>query len=412
MSHAVEFLNALAQALSALSLYPEGHASRERALDSTYEKLDDLISKDRHPSFSFLADEVVYRNTPLKDMRSWEWSERLANIGIQRLEFDETVTRDELEALMDEILLRLGPQGIDTAQVRQTRSTGIKWGEIGIRGEADADREEIATATLALTLGEEADTIRWLHEEVTTGGELPLFEAEAVVRGLSVAMHGDRQMILPLLKLRDFDEYTTTHSLNVSVLTMGLAEFLGLGAQDVRAFGVAGLLHDLGKVKIPLDVLNKSGKLNEQERMLMNDHPVEGARIIITSEPDLDMAAVVAYEHHVMLNGGGYPSFAHRRDCHKASKLVHVCDVYDALRTNRPYRDAWPSEKVLAYLEERSGAEFDGEIAHSFTQMMRQWEPHVALLTEEEAVPDTVAGTTGGGDGSPDATQNAGTGSS
>ncbi len=83
----------------------------------------------------------------------------------------------------------------------------------------------------------------------------------------------------------------------------------------------------------------------------------------------------MAYEHHIMLDGGGYPTFKYQRKCHYASKIVHVCDVYDALRTNRPYRDAWPSSKVLAYVEERSGTEFDGEIAHAFTQMMSTWEP-------------------------------------
>ncbi len=151
---------------------------------------------------------------------------------------------------------------------------------------------------------------------------------------------------------------------------MGLGEWLGLGAQDVRTFGIAGLLHDLGKVKIPKDILNKAGKLEPNERAVMNSHPVEGARLIIATEQELDLAAVVAYEHHIMLNGGGYPTMRYQRDCHWASKLVHVCDVYDALRTNRPYRDAWPSDKVLAYLEERSGAEFDGTVAHAFTQMI------------------------------------------
>ncbi|MBI4419371.1 MAG: hypothetical protein HY560_00970, partial [Gemmatimonadetes bacterium] len=99
---------------------------------------------------------------------------------------------------------------------------------------------------------------------------------------------------------------------------------------------------------------------------------------------------VVAYEHHVMLNGGGYPGFQYVRDCHRASRLVHVCDVYDALRTNRPYRDAWPPEKVLAYVEERSGTEFDGDVAHAFTHMMREWEPRVAAVTEEETISATA----------------------
>ena len=387
MSTPADFLSAFAHALSASSLYPEGHVSRERALDAAYEKLCDLLGGDGNPFFSFLENEVIYRNTPLREMRNWDWSGRLSDIGMQRLEFNQTVTRDELERFLEDTLGRLSASGFDSSEASHLRPSGIKWGEIGIRGENEAlGSGTFETATLALTLGEEADAVRWLHGEVTEGRNLPLIEAEAVVRGLSVAMHGDQQAILPLLQLREFDQYTTTHSLNVSVLTMALAEYLGLGARDVRAFGTAGLLHDLGKVRIPLEVLNKAGKLDPQERAVMNAHPVEGARIIITSEPDLDMAAVVAYEHHIMLNGGGYPGFHYQRDCHKASKLVHVCDVYDALRTKRPYRDAWPSEKVLAYIEERSGIEFDGNTAHAFAAMIRSRETQMMTLTDEDVV--------------------------
>ena len=247
--------------------------------------------------------------------------------------------------------------------------------------------EEVPTAAINFSLHEEAETVRWLHDELQTGHQLPLREAEAVVRGLSIAMHGDQQIMLPLLKLRQFDEYTTTHSMNVSVLTMGLAEWMGMGARDVRTFGTAGLLHDLGKVKIPKDVLNKPGKLTPEERAIMNNHPVEGARMIIATEKDLDLAAIVAYEHHIMLNGRGYPSLTYPRDCHHGSKLVHVCDVYDALRTNRPYRDAWLAEKVLSYLDEGAGTEFDGEVARQFVRMMRERESRVATLAEDETVP-------------------------
>ena len=105
----------------------------------------------------------------------------------------------------------------------------------------------------------------------------------------------------------------------------------------------------------------------------MRQHPIEGARIILEREKRLDLAAVVAYEHHIMLNGGGYPSLHFQRECHYASRLVHVCDVYDALCTNRPYRDAWMAEVALAYLEERSGVEFDADITMGFVSMMRQW---------------------------------------
>ena len=168
---------------------------------------------------------------------------------------------------------------------------------------------------------------------------------------------------------------------------MALAEFLGLSAATVRTFGVAGLLHDIGKIKIPLDVLTKPGKLTDAERALMNEHPVAGARMLLDVEQDLDLAIVVAYEHHIMINGGGYPALHYARDCHQASKLVHVCDVYDALRTRRPYREAWSFEKTLGYLDERKGLEFDPELCGAFVRMMNRWEGQVTVVTEPAAKP-------------------------
>ena len=389
MAAPAQFLHGLAQALSTLALYPEGHRSREKSLDALYTHVQDLLAEEARPTYSFLgSDEVIYNDLPLREMRGWDWSRRLAEIGIQRLQFDRTVQREELEEFLDMVLARLALTGIDTSEARQTRPTGIRYGVVGVDGEA-ALGDTAATATIRFTLEDEADTIRWIHGEMVEGRTLPLLEAEAVVRGLSVAMHGDRQLMLPLLRLKDFDQYTTTHSMNVAVLAMALAEWVGMGAGDVRGFGVAGLLHDLGKVKIPKEILNKSGRLTPEERQVMNSHPAEGARLILMSEPELDLAAVVAYEHHIMINGGGYPRFTYQRACHQASRFVHVCDVYDALRTSRPYRDAWPSDKILAYIEERSGVEFDGQIAHAFTRMISEWEPGMAEVTAEaEALPD------------------------
>ncbi|MFQ5549962.1 MAG: HD-GYP domain-containing protein [Gemmatimonadales bacterium] len=381
-----EFLNAFARALSALAMYPEGHSSRESAVDNAYQKMVDLGDVDKNPNFSFIGREVVYGNVPLKEMRGWDWASKFSDAGVQRLEWNNDASREELEGVLDELLERLSPRGALSSTQRQAVTRNIDYGEIGLKGDQLAT-DEVTTAVVAFTLNEEADAIRWMHDELAVGKGLPIAEAESVVRALAVAMHGDQQMMLPLLNLKDFDEYTTTHCLNVSVLAMALAEWIGLGATDVRAFGVAGLMHDLGKVKIPAEILNKKGKLEEEERMIMNNHTIEGARIILSTHEDLDLAAVVAYEHHVMIDGGGYPQMLFRRDCHQASKLVHVCDVFDALRTNRPYRDAWEAPRVLSYIEEKAGAEFDKDIVTAFLHMMKVWEPRIARVDEIEPVP-------------------------
>jgi len=367
-----------------MALYRDGHPARERAVDVAYQQLHDLQSETPRPLFTFLGDEVVFGLLPLRELKAWDWGKRLAQAGIQRLEFEDQVGREDFEGFLEEVLARLTLSAIST-EARQMRRSNIRFGAVGLKGEPEIAPEPLPTATISFSLGEEVDTVRWLQREVQNGGDLHLAEAEAVVRSLAVAMHAGeaRQIMMPLLQLKEFDQYTTTHSMNVAVLSMALAEFLGLSAGDVRTFGIAGLLHDIGKIKIPLHILTKPGKLTDEERALMNEHPVAGARLLLEVEQDLDLAVVVAYEHHIMINGGGYPVLHYARDCHQASKLVHVCDVYDALRTRRPYREAWSFEKTLGYLSERSGLEFDPELCTAFANMMRQWERQVTVLTHE-----------------------------
>jgi putative nucleotidyltransferase with HDIG domain len=376
MSDPIRFLVSFGQAVSTMALYNDGHPARERALDRSYRCLRDLQANDPLPRFSFLGEETIYQETALRELGDWEWGTRLAQAGVQRIELDTNVTREQYEEFLEEMMARITLSVIDTSEARTNRATGIKIGALGIRGETREIQEKLdapaPVATISYSLSEEAASIQSMHRDVQERGKLPLAEAEAVVRSLSMAMHGDQQMILPLLQLREFDEYTTTHSLNVSVLVMALTESLGLGQQDIRTFGIAGLLHDLGKVHIPQDILNKPGKLTDEERNVMQAHPVMGAKMIIESGRRLDLAAAVAHEHHIMINGHGYPTYHYRRDCHKASKLVHVCDVFDALRTRRPYRDAWEQERVLTYIEERAGTEFEPEAATAFVTMMRK----------------------------------------
>jgi putative nucleotidyltransferase with HDIG domain len=390
MSEPARFLTAFAQALSTMVLYREGHPARERSIDQAYQRLRDLQDVDTKPMFSFLGHDVVYGQMALRELKDWDWAVRLSNAGVQRLEFEEGVPRDEFVEFLEEVMARITLSIIDTAGARQGRRSSIKFGAIGVRGEEGvvkpAQESMMPTATIAYTLNEEADTVRWMHDEVTSRGKLPLIEAETVVRSLSVAMHGDSQIIIPLVQMKEFDEYTTTHSLNVSVLAMALAEFTGLAARDVRAFGVAGLLHDLGKVRIPKDILNKPGKLTDEEFDIIKGHPVDGAKIIVESDRELDVAAVVAYEHHMMLNGGGYPKYKIAREAHRASRMVHVCDVYDALRTKRPYREAWEADRVLAHIQKSAGPDFDAEVVTAFSAMMAKWEKRLAVVDDQQAL--------------------------
>jgi putative nucleotidyltransferase with HDIG domain len=376
----------MAQAISTMNLYKEGHPARARAVDKAYEHLVLLQQEAETPRFSFLGEEIILDNRPMRELKHWDWAPRFSGAGLQRLEFIGPVTRDDFDAFLEEALIRVMGMPIKTAEIRQGRPSNIRYGEVGLQGEeggSGTGAEHVATATLGYSLREEIGTLEWLQEELRSGRQLHMLEAEGIVRSLSVAMHGDQAFFIPLLRLKEYDQYTVTHALNVAVLTMALSEFLGLSPREVRAFGISGLLHDMGKVKIPEEILNKPGKLTDEERLVINAHTTEGARLILEAEAHLDLAAVVAYEHHRRIDGGGYPSLKFRRACHHASDLVHVCDVFDALRTHRPYREAWPAERALGIIQEGAGPEFDKDVAEAFVKMMERWGGRVTEVSTD-----------------------------
>ncbi len=395
MTGAVTFLQALAQAMAASMLYAREHPARRRAVQAAFQRLRVLQAADAHPYFSFLGRDVIYGQEALRELRDWEWAERYAAAGVQRIEVLTDVTPDDFEAFVEDVRARLADPESATAPA-PPRQKAIRFGAIAVQqGAAQStggDASGTGTAVSGgFTLREEADTVRWMHTEVAERGMLPLVEAEGIVRSLAVALHADGGVLIPLLRIKTFDQYTTTHSLNVATLAMALAEAMGHVPRDVRAIGSAGLLHDLGKVRVPLQILTKPGALSPEERELLELHPADGARIILNSDQQLTLQAAVAFEHHVMIDGGGYPRRHFSRDCHHASMLVHVCDVYDALRTDRPYRAAWPSAKALDYIERRAGKEFDPAIAEAFVSLIRRQQGEIGFVDDDTPVTSRLA---------------------
>lgn len=376
MNEPTSFLSAFGRALSAMTLYGPGHPQRARARDAAF---DALVMLDRHhprPAFSFLHDEVIFADRPVRDLGAWDWASRFSESGIERIEFTGAPLGDEFDDLLHEVVLRTTPGWHDPrhaqrAETREYRS--IRFGALGIRGVGEGfAADALPIAVLPASLDEEVECATWMFGEIAQGRALPAAEAEAVIASLSVVMQGDSEIMLPLLELKEFDEYTTTHALNVSVLAMALCEYLGLGGRDTRAIGVAALLRDVGMTRVPREVVAKAGPPTGAEWALIREHPAAGARLILASEPQLDLAAVVALEHHWLPNGAGYPALHYARPPHFASQLVQVCDVYDALRTRRVHRGAWTAASALDYLEQHAGQVFDESIAKGFVRMMRE----------------------------------------
>jgi HD-GYP domain-containing protein (c-di-GMP phosphodiesterase class II) len=369
MTQAIRFLNRLAGAFSNMALYGEGHPAREQAMEAAADDLQALLAEDPQPRFTFLEEDVIYGDQPLEGMRNWTLGRHLARRSIQRIEIDLGVSRSEFRAFLEEAAIQLSrpPEALQAAPILCPH---IRFGEL----ETGERIEEEATP---FDLAAEAGKVDWLHEEALVKGRISASLARAVVQTLSTAMRYTRKILVPLISLKEVDQYSTIHSMNTSMLSMALGEFLRLGGPQVRVIGEAALLHDMGKVNIPLEILNKEGPPTPEEWAVIRRHPLEGARILLRSGNDLDLAAIAAYEHHLRWDGGGYPEVHYRRRPHRLAQLVHICDTYDAMRTRRPHQGPLPHEQILSVLQAGAGSEYNPDLVAAFLGMLGQWSSRI-----------------------------------
>jgi putative nucleotidyltransferase with HDIG domain len=157
---------------------------------------------------------------------------------------------------------------------------------------------------------------------------------------------------------------------NVSILTMGQARGLGIDGPLLREFGLAALMHDIGKVKTPIEILNKPDKLTTAEFTIMKRHTVDGAEILRMTPEVPTLAPVVAFEHHLRMDGSGYPDAAKRVTLNIGTMLCSIADVYDAMRSQRAYQQAFPTDRILEVLKRSDGTQFDQHLVRRFVQLV------------------------------------------
>lgn len=189
---------------------------------------------------------------------------------------------------------------------------------------------------------------------------------EELAHGIASAVAADSATLLPLARLKQHDEYTFVHAINVGLMSSALCEAVGLSPERTRHITLGAMLHDVGKRAMPPGIINKKGKLTDAERAVMNAHPAAGARILAGSLDLPPVVLTIAYEHHMNLDGTGYPHRPPERRISLPSQIVHIADVYDALRTHRPYRQALPTEKALEIMSEEAGRCYDRELFQVF----------------------------------------------
>ncbi len=371
MNPVVTFLTALGQAFSAQALYSDDHPMQRTALARLHTALLAVLAGGPL-RLSFLESEIISGARPVTELRGWEWCARLWAVGVQRLEVvvAPTPTLEDTTIMLTAIRQKLaGPPGPGSAWTHR----GMRAGPLSVQI-ADVKKDGPAgggdPGLRHMGLGAETEAVNFLHREVEAGRSIPMVEVDGIVRALAVTIRREQGCLMPLLDIKSYDEYTTSHCCNVAMLSMGISDQLGLSDADTRAIGTAALLHDIGKTKLRKELLTKPGKLTAEERLEMQAHPVEGARILTARSLGNGLAATVAYEHHIWFNGkGGYPVLSYPRETHFASRIVHVADIYDAISSKRPYHDPFPRDQALALIQKLAGVELDPNVTAAFLAM-------------------------------------------
>ena len=207
-----------------------------------------------------------------------------------------------------------------------------------------------------------------MFDEARLGKAVSGENVKHLVTEISNSISRNPLALISLARLKTADDYTYMHSVAVCALMIALARQLGLDADATRSAGTAGLLHDLGKAMMPLDVLNKPGKLTAEEFLIIKTHPLEGHKLLHERSGVDAIALDVVLHHHEKTDGSGYPYGLKDGEISLFAKMGAVCDVYDAITSNRAYKRGWDPAESLRKMAEWANGHFDQTVFQAFVR--------------------------------------------
>jgi putative nucleotidyltransferase with HDIG domain len=228
--------------------------------------------------------------------------------------------------------------------------------------------EEMARAAKICAQAKQAVTS--MFEEARMGKAVDSGNARKLVEEISDSVTRNPGALISLARLKTADDYTYMHSVAVCALMISLGRQIGVDEDIIPRLGIAGLLHDLGKAMMPQEVLNKPGKLTDEEFGIMKRHPSEGAKLLQDSDGIDDIALDVALHHHEKTDGSGYPEGLKDNEISLYAKMGAVCDVYDAITSNRPYKAGWDPAESLRKMAEWANGHFDPTVFQAFVKSL------------------------------------------
>jgi HD-GYP domain-containing protein (c-di-GMP phosphodiesterase class II) len=401
-------LRHLSTAISTAKLYSVEHKQVKKLCKMAYSCLQDALAGDSSLSLMRVDEQLAVDNHPLgRSMYLDRFARLLKMNGVGHIKFINSVTDEELHGLVaslsstEKIIhssdnLRLGQVEVRHRSVRG-RSGGGTYsrpagpakqspGGGGGDGSEDLPSELVEQGLEGKVLiesaqiledisSEELARVMEVYEAVKNNRRLQVVGLSEIVAGFIDVFAGYADPLLTLVPLRNMDEYTFTHSLNVCLLNLAQATALGIEGQLLHDIGLSAMLHDVGKLFIPEDVLNKPGPLDKVEWALMQEHPIRGAEYLLDNPGVPRMAVLNAYEHHLRFDLRGYPHVKDEWQQNLCSQITSISDIYDSLRTRRPYREPLELEAVLINIEQLMGTQLHPLLVENFLRLMKKVTP-------------------------------------
>ncbi|MGE0041215.1 MAG: HD-GYP domain-containing protein, partial [Vicinamibacterales bacterium] len=287
-------------------------------------------------------------------------------------------------ALLDELRDRSARTGIGD----RLSARGIRRVQVGRVAADEEDTEPVGLEAAKQMYAKAVSTAEQIWAAAKSGEQPDPAGARHIIDGLSRLVYQDRTSLMALTALKRHDTYTFTHMVNVAALSMAMARSLNLDGPMLREFGFAALMHDIGKVHTPTEVLNKPDKLTKDEFQIMKRHVVDGAHILRRTPEVPALAPVVAFEHHLKQDLSGYPEKVGARTLNLCTMVVSIVDVFDALRSNRVYREGLATDRIKAIMAQQDGTAFNRVLLRRFVNLMGLFPVGtlVRLNTDELAV--------------------------
>jgi putative nucleotidyltransferase with HDIG domain len=363
-----ELVRRFAASLRSAQLYSKGHPIINRNLESLSAAIQLLHGLETSVVIGLVGDEVIVDDMPMARGATIEpVVKRLHQSGVERITFDRGVTSDEIGTLIEAVIAMERPESDGVAAALPTLKH-IRVGRVVVGPKVEGDLADMAT--IKRLYSDAVGVAGRLWETAQHERKPDPTAAQTMIDGLAQAVAENRTALLALTTLKNYDNYTFTHMVNVSILTMGQARTLGIEGPLLREFGLAALMHDIGKVRTPLEILQKPDNLTDAEFEIMKRHVVEGAEILRSTRDIPALAPVVAFEHHLRLDGSGYPAGVRRPSLNLGTMLCSISDVYDAMRSQRAYQESFPTDRILQVLKRNDGQQFDQHLVRRFVQLV------------------------------------------